>query len=365
MKNDKKTALVAMSGGVDSSVAAALLLRNGFGVTGVTFRMDPCLGQGGDGSRSGSEGEDEARTAAEKLGIPHRVIDCRDEFERLVLKRSWLEYDAGRTPNPCAICNRDLKFGTLLREAANLGADCVATGHYARLVKGDGDRDVRLLRGRDSGKDQSYFLFSLSREQLSRAIFPLGELTKAEVRRLAREFGLANAERKESQDACAVLNDEGLAETLRLRFGGRERLGRIVTCDGEEVGRHRGVHRFTVGQRKGIGVSLGRRAYVASIDSESSDVIVSADEESLLARGLVASGLNWLAKEPAAPSSFRCEAQIRYRHAAVGAGVELPGDGSAIAAFDNPQRAVTPGQAVVFYSGDRVVGGGWIDRALR
>ena len=287
------------------------------------------------------------------------------EFEQMVLKPSWLDYDAGRTPNPCISCNRDIKFGLLLDQALKLCADMVATGHYARLVRGDDGSDVQLLRGRDAGKDQSYFLSSLSKEQLRRAILPIGDLTKAEVRRLAREIGLANADRPESQDACAVLQDTGFAETLRQMFGGRARPGRIVTCDGKELGRHEGVHAFTVGQRKGLGVSLGRRVYVASIDPVSCDVVVSAEESGLMARGLVASRLNWLADEPAARTKFRCSAQIRYRHATEEATVDIPGDGRAIVTFDDPQRAITPGQAVVFYSGERVLGGGWIDEAVQ
>jgi len=352
---------VAMSGGVDSSVAAALLLDQGHELVGLTLRFWLCGEGGGGGARSccGVDGAAEARAAAGELAIPHYVIDCRDEFERQVLRPAWDDYAAGRTPNPCVLCNQRIKFGLLLEQARRVGAERVATGHYARVEHGAAGLELR--RGRDLHKDQSYFLFSLDDAQLAAALFPLGDLDKEQVRELARRRGLPNAARPESQDACLV-GEEGFAEALRLRFGAPARPGPILDPDGRQLGEHAGIHRFTVGQRRGLGVALGRRSYVLGIDPERAAVRVGADPAALDAAGLLAGGVRWRAGAP--EPGRRCLVQVRYRHAAVPATLEPAGAEQVRLRFEEPQRAVTPGQAAVCYDGERVLGGGWIERAL-
>ncbi len=356
----KETVVVAMSGGVDSSVAAGLLRRAGHEVIGATLRLRPCEGHDdGEVSWCCSRGaEEQSRAVCGVLGIPHYVLDAAAAFEAAVLRTAWLEYDRGRTPSPCVICNEKIKFARLLELARKVGADRVATGHYARAHR-EGGLPV-LRRGADRQKDQSYFLFTLSREQLDAAVFPLGGYTKPEVRQLAREMGFANAERKESQDACFVMKEAGFAEALRLKFGGAARRGEIVDPAGNVLGAHDGVHLYTVGQRKGLGVALGSRAYVSRIDGDKRRVVLTDDPACLESRVLRASPVIWTGGV-AATLPRRCEAQIRYRHAPSPARVEAT-DGGLSLTFDAPQRAVAPGQAAVLYDGDRVLGGGWIDR---
>lgn len=360
MSGDEGRIVVAMSGGVDSSVTAALLAERGFEVVGLTLRLWLCEEQTGSSkSCCGTDGVASARSAAAELGVPHYVVEGREPFEEQVLLPSWEEYARGRTPNPCVLCNERIKLGLLLQHADRLGASRLATGHYARVAEGPA-----LLRGRDADKDQSYFLFSLEREQLARMVLPLGELTKEEVRREASRLGLPNAERPESQDACLGGGGEGFAEALRRRFGREGRAGDIVDPTGRVLGRHDGLHRFTVGQRRGLGVAMGRPAYVLAIDPERGDVIVGTDEVDLLSPGLLAGGVRWLVPPPEPGAILEGEVQIRYRHRAVPAAVEVLEDSRTSVRFAEPQRAVTPGQAAVFYREDRVLGGGWIERAL-
>ncbi|MFH2009412.1 MAG: tRNA 2-thiouridine(34) synthase MnmA [bacterium] len=350
--------LVAMSGGVDSSVAASLLLEQGYDVVGATLQLWEC--EGGDrDSCCGLAGVASARDVADALCIPHYVVPGADVFEERVLGAAWQEYARGRTPNPCLLCNRLIKFGLLDRRARELGARWVATGHHARLERQP--HGLRLRRGRDRNKDQSYFLALLEPAQLDRALFPVGALTKAEVREHARRHGLSSAERPDSQDACFTTEDVGFAEALRLRFGAPERPGTIVDGQGRELGRHRGIHGFTIGQRKGLGVALGHRTYVAAIRPESDEVVLSDDIEDLQAGSFTAAAVTW---SPGVESvgAVDCEVQIRYRSAAVKARVELGPPGGAVVTFESPQRAVTPGQAAVFYEGEYVLGGGWIDQ---
>ncbi len=356
---------VAMSGGVDSSVAAALLLRKGCDPFGVTLRLWPCEGDEDWRACCGVDGIEQARAAAGRIGIPHYVVDCRDEFEKRVLEPAWSEYARGRTPNPCVLCNEHIKFGLLFDHARRLGATGLATGHHARVRRDQGQGKALLLRGADRDKDQSYFLFSLREEQIDVTVMPVGEMTKVEVRDLARELGLPNAERPESQDACFLVEESGFAESLRRKFGAPARPGAIVDTDGHAIGGHQGVHAFTIGQRRGLGVALGRRAYVLAIDAERGEVVVGSDESELLADGFDALDVRWLAGY-GTQGPVKCDVQIRYRHRPVPAAVETSGDGPSRVRvlFDKPQRAVTPGQAAVFYDGDHVIGGGWIDRAM-
>jgi tRNA-specific 2-thiouridylase len=346
----RERVVVAMSGGVDSTVAAALLVERGCEVIGVTLRLL-------QGEETAGDAVHEARAAADRLGIAHHVLDGRREFEELVLRRSWDEYARGRTPNPCVVCNARIKFGLLLDHARSLGATKIATGHYARL-----DATPTIRRGVDRRKDQSYFLWALDARQLAAVLFPLGELTKQQVRDRARSLGLPNAERAESQDACFVRDDQQFAEELRRHFGEPARSGVIVDEAGKVLGAHQGIHHFTIGQRRGLGVALGRPAWVAAIDAPDARVVLADDEHALLAHGLEAGGVVWHATPSNEPTT--CEVQIRYRHPPAAAVVEHTGGATVRVRFAQPVKAVTPGQAVVFYDGDRVLGGGWIERAL-
>ncbi len=352
-----KRVLVAMSGGVDSSVAAAILKEQGYDVLGATLVFRPeenvdkiswCCGDGAVQS---------ARAVADKLGIEHHTVDAADEFEREILKPAWDEYARGRTPSPCINCNAKMKFGLLMSHASNLGAEIMATGHYALLEK-DGERG--LFRGRDTSKDQSYFLFALSRDQLGKVVFPLGGLEKSEVRTIASKMGLASANRPESQDACFIIEGGGFSEALRTRFEATARAGDVVDPRGEKLGRHKGIHLYTIGQRKGLGIAVGSRAYVSGIDVDNSSVVLSDDPRDLESTRLTASSPTWI--DGTAPSfPLRCTAQIRYRHAPAGAVVNPDGKGGLRVEFEKPQRAVAPGQGVALFDGDRVLGGGWID----
>jgi len=348
---------VGLSGGVDSSVAAARLREAGAEVVGITLRLRP------DGPflpGRGATDVEAARAAAERLGIPHHVVDARDEFDRCVLRPAWEEYERGRTPNPCLHCNRRLKFDVLWRAAAAHGAEALATGHYARLERSAGGR-IALRRGRDRRKDQSYFLAGLSDEQLARAVLPLGELTKDEVRARARELGLPNAERPGSRDACFGTLGGSFAEALRVRFGGVARPGRLLDAAGNELGRHAGLHRLTVGQRQGLGLARGARAYVLALDAATGDVTVGTWNE-LLCDGVDATLVRWHERPTTWPARF--EAQTRYRQPVVAAEATEADGGRLAVRFAERVAGVAPGQAIVFYEGDRVAGCAWID-ALR
>ncbi len=353
----RQRVLVAMSGGVDSSLAAALLVRQGFEVQGITLRLNPCEDQALGKSCCGVDAVLSARQVADQLGIEHAVLDVRREFEARVLKPAWSDYSRGRTPSPCVLCNQEIKFGLLLERARALGAPRIASGHYARIAKGE-DGSPRLLRARDSTKDQSYFLFSLSPDQLDSLMLPLGEMTKAEVRAMARELSLSPAERADSQDACLSISEDGFAESLRQRFEEPALTGPFVDSSGKILGEHPGLHRFTVGQRRGLGISLGARAFVQELRADGA-VVLTSDEKALWSAGLTARLVRPL------PGSFESvSVQIRSRHAAVPARLERAEGLSVQLRFEQPQRAVTPGQAAVIYDGERVLGGGWIERAL-
>jgi len=348
--------LVAMSGGVDSSVSALILKRSGHEVFGAFMLGGSCGAETAPPGRRGCcsrDDADDARRVADRLGIPFFPVDCRREFGRLV-DYFVSEYDRGATPNPCILCNRDLKFGRLLEAAETLGADRVATGHYARLER-RGDRWT-LLRGADRRKDQSYVLFALSPRQLERALFPVGAMRKEEVRRLAREAGLAVAEKAESQELCFVPRG-GHRRLLEERLGDRIRPGEFRSPDGRFLGRHPGYQFFTVGQRKGLGMGFGKPMYVAAIRPRSNTVVLSEQDEGR--RTLRLRGVNWIS---GGDRPVEAVVRIRYGHAGARARVEPLDGGRARVVFENPQRAVTPGQAAVFYAEDEVLGGGWIER---
>jgi tRNA-specific 2-thiouridylase len=351
----KRKAVVAMSGGVDSSVAAALLVEQGYEVTGLFMRSGVESSAGGVRTCCSQADAEDARRVAEQIGARFYVLNFADEFERLI-ERFVAEYGRGRTPNPCIECNRDLKFGRLFDYAEGVGAEVVGTGHYARVEPGDDGPELR--RGVDRGKDQSYVLFSILYPRLIRVVLPLGGMRKEETRAAARARGLVVRDKAESQEICFVPGD--YLDLIRERRPELLRPGPIVDETGREVGRHEGIAGFTIGQRKGVRVAFGEPRYVVRLEAATATVHMGRSE-ALLAGGLVVEDVNWLLA--AAPGGeFEAQVQIRYRHAAAAATVRATAEGVEVR-FREPQRAVTPGQAAVFYAGERVLGGGWISRS--
>jgi tRNA-specific 2-thiouridylase len=353
--------VLAMSGGVDSSVAAYLLKEQGYEVIGLFMRTG--VHGPADDSPSRKKGccsaldAGDARRVADRLDLPFYALDFEREFGR-IMDYFADEYVAGRTPNPCVVCNNWLKFGKLWAYGRQLEADYVATGHYARVCHVGGRHE--LLRAADPAKDQSYVLFGIRREVLPHLLFPIGGYRKEEVRELARRAGLGVAEKPDSVEICFV-PDNDHAGFVRRRRPGLDTAGPILDPAGNVLAGHDGFERFTVGQRKGLGFAAGSRRYVLEIIPETRAVVV-GDRDDLLAPGLLASGVNWLLDPPAGP--LACTAKIRYRNAGTAATVTPLSDGGARVEFAEPQSAVTPGQAVVFYDGERVLGGGWIEEAL-
>ena len=343
--------MVAFSGGVDSSIAAYLCKQAGFEVRAVTMSL---LGGTPDFSR--------AEATAAKLGIPLEIIDLSGEFEQIVMRGTWEIYASGRTPNPCAVCNPRFKFGRLLDFARSRDCAALVTGHYARLIRTPGG--PVLMKGLCREKDQSYFLFGLTPDQLSGACFPLGAMEKRTVRTMAAELGLSCADAPESQDACFAPADGGnLAEMLRCRFGAEAHCGNFVDPSGKKLGRHSGIHAYTIGQRKGTGVALGRPAYVKAIHADSQEIVLTPDPADLMSGRVLLDPPNLLASEYAERTEFPCEVKIRYRSPAVPALVRRLPEGGCLLTFEQAQRAVTPGQAAVFYQGDTLLGGAWIRSA--
>ena len=371
---EKTTIAVAMSGGVDSSAVAAMLCAEGHTVVGLTMQLwNQRRLAGHEGMPESVQGrccslDDvyDARRVAETLGIPYYVVNHEERFEQDVVRPFVTEYLSGRTPIPCSLCNNHLKFDQLLLTARQIGAERIATGHYARVRFDGGSGRWRLLRPADKAKDQTYFLFGLTQEQLSRTLFPLGDKTKTEARAIARQAGLALAEKAESQEICFVPGgdykrfiDAYLAEQGESL---PDLAGELVTSTGEVVGEHGGVHNFTVGQRKGLGVAKGSPLYVLEIRTGQRQVVVGSGEETF-AKSLEARETNWISVA-GLEGPLRVTAKIRHRHKPAAAAIEPERSGMVRVTFDEPQRAVTPGQAVVFYDGDVVVGGGWIDSVV-
>ncbi|MGQ9477094.1 MAG: tRNA 2-thiouridine(34) synthase MnmA [Candidatus Bipolaricaulia bacterium] len=346
--------LVAMSGGVDSSVAALLLKREGHEVLGATLNLWSYAGRLEPYNNCCSL---EVAAVAKQLGIKHHFLDYGALFEREVVRRTIEEYLRGRTPNPCIWCNASVRFPTLLAEAERLDCAYLATGHYARI--GEADGTFYLLRGRDREKDQSYFLYRLTQRELARLIFPVGAYLKEEVLKLAKEAGLM-VKPKESQDLCFVPDNDYRRFLLENSRDGI-RPGEIVDATGRVLGRHDGLPFYTIGQRRGLGLSSPERLYVLALEPERNRVIV-GPEEGLYSRGLIAAEVNWLGPPPS--FELEVEVKVRYRSPAAAARVKLLDDGKVKAIFSEPQRAVTPGQAAVFYRGERLLGGGVIERVL-
>ncbi len=368
-ENKNTTVVVGMSGGVDSSVAAALLVEQGYNVIGITIKTFNYDDVGGNNDNDKSccslDGINDARMVAAKLGFPHYVLDFSETFGAQVIDNFVEEYLNGRTPNPCVICNRKIKWEEMIRKSTKLGADFIATGHYARVRKDDTTHRYVIARGKDTHKDQSYALWGLTQDSLSKTMFPLSELTKPESRAIAERFGLRTAAKGESYEICFV-TDNNYERFLKHRLPGLEKSvdGGDIVMDGKVIGKHRGFPFYTVGQRKGIGVALPEPIYVTSIDHKE-NVITVGHENELLHTTLVATKLN-LVKYDNLHGGRRLNVKIRYKdtdEAAFVTQVEGNGDGEGIAKvkFDTPKRAITPGQSVVFYEGDDVVGGAIID----
>ncbi len=345
--------VVAMSGGVDSSVAAALMVERGHEAIGVTMSL------AGDGSRCCSIADaDDARRVASDLGMRHFIANYGDSFRRAVKEVFADEYLAGRTPIPCVTCNTKFKFEYLINRAQVFGAACVASGHYARI---DDDPETGLKRLRtavDVSKDQTYFLFELKQEQLSSVLFPLGNMLKSEVRSHARRIGLETADKAESQEICFVPDGDYAAAVERIRPEALPGEGDIVDANGNVLGRHAGIHHFTVGQRRGLGLSASKPLYVSAIDAANNRVVV-GEREDLDAAIACVQRVSWVAGGPP-DRSLRTRVKIRHGDPGVAAELDTRKDGSVRVVFDEPARAVTPGQAAVFYDGDVVLGGGWI-----
>ena len=348
MVGKRKKVFVALSGGVDSSTAAALLRQNGFDCAGVFMITS-------DESRGAQA---DAEEAAGRLGIKLHVLDLRSDFER-ILDYFCSEYKRGRTPNPCVFCNRYIKFGKLWDFARGNGAQSLATGHYARIIE-DSD-NVGLYEAANGAKDQSYVLSMIDKDILPYVILPMGGYSKGQTREMAAKFGLGTEERQESQEICFIPNDDYVA-VLERRCPEVVRKGNIIDSNGEILGEHNGVHRFTIGQRRGLRVAMGKPYYVVKIDAESNTVTLGPKEE-VMHRQLRATGVNWLTSEPV--SAFLAKVKIRYNDRGASATVS-PQDNGVFVEFDEPLAAITPGQLAVFYvqeeNGSRVVGGGWIER---
>ncbi|MBT3374449.1 MAG: tRNA 2-thiouridine(34) synthase MnmA [Lentisphaerae bacterium] len=351
--------VVAMSGGVDSSVAVSLLQQEGYEVIGITLQLQACESVATSRSCCGVDSISRAQAVAGRLGIRHYVLNAVDEFNDRVLEPSWREYANGRTPSPCLLCNERIKFGTLLSRTRELGGTRLATGHYARITT-DEHGTGSLLRGVDPGKDQSYFLAGITQEQLRSVLFPLGGLHKRDVRELAQRLRLPNADAHESQDACLMAPGQSFAEMLRQRFGDAPKAGPIVDGKGTVLGHHNGIHHYTVGQRRGLGIQSPRPHWVKAISRTESAVVATDSQLDLDGNEFIATGMNWL-RGPTFEEAGICRVQVRYRHTPETATVKRLSPDAVHVALAHPVRAITPGQAAVFYDGERVLGRGWID----
>ncbi len=356
----KNRVVVALSGGVDSSVCAYLLKQKGYDVIAVTMKTWSTSGCSDERSKGccSIRDIDDARSVARKLNVPFYVMDLSADFKTKIIDYFVDEYLNGRTPNPCVECNNQIKFGILSQKAKELGAEYVATGHYARRGYSEEQKGFFVQQAKDLNKDQSYVLAGLTQEQLAHTFFPIGELEKSEVRNIAKELGLRTFDKPDSQEICFVKKSYGdfVKEIAADRLPGK---GRLVDRDGKKVGSHEGSHLFTIGQRKRIKVTNAKPYFVNRIDAEKNEVVI-GDEDSLWVKRMVVGKINWQMQ----PSGDRVEVKIRYKHFKTAARIVEKKDGDVVIEFAEAQKAVTPGQMAVFYDGDRVLGGGRIDRAL-
>lgn len=347
----KEKLFVGMSGGVDSSAAAALLIEQGFDVSGITLRLY-------EGEKCGSLNDvNDAAAVCQKLGIEHRVLDLKTQFEKAVIDKFIAEYQCGNTPNPCIECNKYIKFGEMLKFAKSEDFNYIATGHYAKIQK-QGDRFV-VVKPKDKSKDQSYVLYSLSQEQLASTIMPLGDLTKAEVREIAEEKGLITAHKSDSQDICFV-PDGDYTDFISKWLGVTFPEGDYVDINGKVIGRHKGMIRYTIGQRKGLGMGFGKHMYVLDKSPDENKVVL-GDEDGLFKTKVLVKGVNYMAME-SLNSPIDCLGKLRYRHNEQPCRITPLDENTLLAEFNEPQRAPTPGQAAVFYDGDTVICGGVIEK---
>ncbi|MDO4960336.1 MAG: tRNA 2-thiouridine(34) synthase MnmA [Eubacteriales bacterium] len=356
----KNKALIAMSGGVDSSIAAFLMKEVGYECVGCTMRLYNNEDAGIDVSKAGHtccslDDVEDARTVSYKLGMPYYVFNFSDDFNEKIIQKFIRSYERGLTPNPCIDCNRYMKFDKLFERAAVLDCDYVVTGHYARIEEEDGV--FILKKALDESKDQSYVLYSMTQEQLAHTRFPLGALRKSEVRAIADRNGFVNADKPDSQDICFV-PDGDYARIIELHTGKKYPCGNYVDLEGNVLGTHKGIIHYTIGQRKGLGIAFGAPRFVCGINAENNEVVLGTNEE-LFKRSFTVEDFNWTAGHPPC-ESFKCKAKIRYRQAEQPAEVRVEKDGIVSICFDEPQRAITPGQAAVLYDGDTVLGGGVI-----
>lgn len=360
----KKKVLAAMSGGVDSSAAAMLLQQQGYDVIGVTLRMftNEDLGLEQDSACCSLSDVEDAKLVAHKLGIPHYVFNFSPYFRSCVIDRFISEYAAGRTPNPCVDCNKHIKFGELFDRARLLDCEYLATGHYARIIFDAAKNRWLLARGDDHAKDQSYMLFNLTQQQLAHVVLPLADITKPEIRRLSEERGLITAHKPDSQDICFV-PDGDYAAFIERTTGQKPRPGKFLHIDGQVLGTHQGLLHYTIGQRKGLGIAYEYPLYVIDKDVANNTVILGPDT-ALLRQGLLAENCNLISIDKL-EAPLRVTVKTRYRQKDVPATIAPLADGKIKVVFDEPQRAITPGQAVVFYDGDYVVGGGIITAGLK